>query len=94
MKTINVETINGIVQEKIYAPEEWDYHKYVFSSTTVKHGIRYYEIPCAFDIETTTIVPQEDEARPYAFMYQWQFCMGDDVYMGRTWEQLTNFFSM
>lgn len=94
MKTINVETINGIVQEKIYAPEEWDYHKYVFSPTTVKHGIRYYEIPCAFDIETTTIDPKEDEARPYAFMYQWQFCMGDDVYMGRTWEQLTNFFDV
>ena len=94
MKQINVETVNGIRTETIYEPGEWDYHKYIFSPSTVKHNIRYYEIPCAFDIETTAIIPQEADARPYAFMYQWQFCMAGDVYMGRTWEQLTNFFDV
>lgn len=94
MRLINVETVNGIRTETIYDPAEWDYHKYIFSPSTVKHKIRYYEIPCAFDIETTTIIPQETDARPYAFMYQWQFCMAGDVYMGRTWEELTNFFDV
>ena len=94
MKTINVETIEGIKTEYIFSPEEWDYHKYLFSPSKVHHGIRYYEIPCAFDIETTTIAPEDETARPYAFMYQWQFCMGEDVYMGRRWEELTNFFDV
>lgn len=91
MRTITVDTINGPVEETVYDPREWDYRKYLYSPTTVNHKIRYYEIPCALDIETTTIIP-DDGSRPYAFMYQWQFCMGDDVFFGRTWEELTNFF--
>lgn len=183
MRTITVDTINGPVKETVYDPSEWDYRKYVYSPTKVKHNIRYYEIPCAFDIETTTISedqeyhltdsavyqhlkglrlfyddrlkhdipdfndlrkkyfnqvhlrkgspnidriyielnelfpyyfsadiinpadqllrildvydqnkPKTEEFRPFAFMYHWQFCMGEDVFFGRTWEELTNFF--
>ena len=55
MRTITVDTINGPVTETVYDLSEWDYRKYVYSPTKVKHNIRYYEIPCAFDIETTTI---------------------------------------
>lgn len=91
MRTIHVDTINGTKTETVFSPSEWDYRKYIYSPTTVHHQIRYYEIPCAFDIETTTIIPP-DEERPYAFMYHWQFCMGEDVFFGRTWEELTNFF--
>lgn len=183
MRQIRVETINGVQMENVFSPSEWDFHKYIFSPTTVHHGIRYYEIPCAFDIETTTITedrqyhltdseiygrlkglrlfyndrikndipdfndlrkrvfgqihlkkgksnidtvydelsgqyphyfppdiinpsdqllrildvydenkPKTEEFRPYAFMYHWQFCMNTDVFFGRTWEELTNFF--
>ena len=182
MKQIKVDTINGPQIETVFSPNEWDYRKYIYSPTKVHHGVRYYEIPCAFDIETTTISdeeyhrtdsavyehlkglrlfyddrikndipgfndlrkrvfnqirltkgkqnidtvymelsglfpyyfpkdiinpsdqlvriletweqnkPKKEEFRPYAFMYHWQFCMGDDVFFGRTWEELTNFF--
>ena len=183
MKRIRVDTINGPQIETVFSLNEWDYRTYIYSPTKVHHGVRYYEIPCAFDIETTTITedlqyhitdadiyarlkglrlfyndqikndipdfndrrkrgfgqihlkkgktnidtvydelsgqyphyfppdiinpsdqlgrildtyeqnkPPREEFRPYAFMYHWQFCMGDDVFFGRTWEELTNFF--
>lgn len=48
--------------------------------------IRYRDVVCAFDIETTTI----DDIN---FMYIWQFQFGTDytVY-GRTWDELRGFF--
>lgn len=183
MRQIRVDTINGPQLETVYSTSEWDFHKYIYSPTTVHQGIRYYEIPCTFDIETTTITeennyiltdpavyqhlkglslfyddrikndipdfnarrkrvfnqirlrkgkmnidtvydelsglfpyyfpldiinpsdqllrildvydenkPKTEEFRPYAFMYHWQFCMENDVYFGRTWEELANFF--
>lgn len=43
----------------------------------------YKDIICAFDIETTNI-PEEG----LAFMYVWQFQIGDDtVVLGRSWEE-------
>ena len=182
MRKIIVDTIEGPKEETVYDPSEWDYHKYIFCKSKVHNRIRYLEIPCAFDIETTTISddeyiisdpavyqhlkgisllyddrikndipdfnilrkrffnqihlkkgkpnidivyqelsglfpyyfpeeiinpseqlirildtydqnkPKKNESRPYAFMYHWQFCMGEDVYFGRTWEELTNFW--
>ena len=55
MRIITVDTIEGPKKETVFSPDEWDFHKYIYSPTTVHHGVRYYEIPCAFDIETTTI---------------------------------------
>lgn len=43
----------------------------------------YVNIPCAFDIETTSVKCD----KPYGFMYHWQFCMGTEVCFGRTWEE-------
>ena len=43
----------------------------------------YVNIPCAFDIETTSVKSD----KPYGFMYHWQFCMGSTVCFGRTWEE-------
>lgn len=42
----------------------------------------YINIPCAYDIETTSV----DGEKPYGFMYQWQFCIDTEVCFGRTWE--------
>lgn len=53
-----------------------------------KSKVTYYNIPCAFDIETTNINCET----PYAFMYCWQFCFIDTVIFGRTWEQLRKLF--
>ena len=58
-----------------------------------KRSVNYLNIPCAFDIETTNIYKRDSEGnilsdpRPYAFMYQWQFCLDDCVCFGRTWEE-------
>lgn len=53
-----------------------------------KNKIEYYDIPVAFDIETSTI---EQDGEHYSFMYIWQFGIGlDDVnyiLYGRTWEE-------
>lgn len=53
-----------------------------------KSKVTYYNIPCAFDIETTNMNCET----PYAFMYCWQFCFIDTVIFGRTWEQLRKLF--
>ena len=45
--------------------------------------VEYYNLVTAFDIETTTILSDE----PFAFMYQWQYCIEDYVFMGKTWEE-------
>lgn len=31
--------------------------------------------------------PVQQEFRPFAFMYHWQFCLDDEVVFGRTWEE-------
>ena len=49
--------------------------------------VAYYDLACGFDIETTTI----DGEKPYAFMYQWQYCIEDYVFMGKTWEDFQLF---
>ena len=46
--------------------------------------VSYYDLAVSFDIETTTI---EDAEKPFAFMYQWQYCIEDYVFMGKTWEE-------
>lgn len=53
---------------------------------TVDH-IQYYNLACSFDIETTTILSDN----PYAFMYQWQYCIEDYVFMGKTWQEFIEF---
>ena len=51
----------------------------------------YYNIPCTFDIESTTVEntakSTPDKKAYMGFMYIWQFCIEDKVVMGRTWEE-------
>ena len=49
---------------------------------------RFYDIPCAFDIETTSY--KVDENIHFGFMYHWQFCIDSYVVFGRTWEEFQN----
>lgn len=53
--------------------------------------IRYINLACCFDIETSTIENPPDGSAPFAFMYQWQYCIEDYVFMGNTWEQFQEF---
>lgn len=62
MKTLNVPTINGIVQEHIYEISELSYlGKLLSCKESKKRGVTYLEIPCAFDIETTNITQPLEE---------------------------------
>lgn len=94
MRTINVETINGIQKENIYQIKELSYlGKMLGCKESKKRKVTYLEIPCAFDIETTNIYTRAEdgsicsEPRPFAYMYHWQFCLDDQVVFGRTWNE-------
>lgn len=102
MRTLNVPTINGIVEENVFEISELSYlgkllgckdsHKRIVENG-ITRSITYLEIPCAFDIETTNIYKKDvdgkvlSDPRPFAFMYHWQFCLDDEVVFGRTWEE-------
>lgn len=50
--------------------------------------IEHVNLPCGFDIETTSITSNEEK---HAFMYIWMFGFNDTVYYGRTWEEFISF---
>lgn len=50
---------------------------------------RYFDVPCAFDIETSSFY---EGAEKVAVMYEWTFGIYGAVVIGRTWEQLEMFF--
>ena len=53
--------------------------------------VNYLNIPCAFDIETTSTIIKGEK---FAFSYIWQFGIGlDHVYYGRTWGELLDFLA-
>lgn len=48
--------------------------------------VEYCNIPMGFDIETTTM---PDTCN--AYMYHWQFAIGDNIILGRTWDEFIAF---
>ncbi len=51
--------------------------------------ISYLNVPCAFDIETTSMIINGEK---FAFSYVWQFGIGlNNTYYGRTWGELLDF---
>lgn len=51
--------------------------------------VTYLNVPCAFDIETTSMLINGEK---FAFSYIWQFGIGlNNVYYGRTWAELLDF---
>lgn len=55
-------------------------------------GISYINLPCGFDIETTSTTYKGEK---FAFMYCWQLGIGDGtpVIIGRTWLELQTLFN-
>ena len=51
-----------------------------------KDKIYYYNIPCAFDIETTSFYDNNEKV---GLMYIWQFGIDGRVFMGRLWDEFT-----
>lgn len=68
---------------------KWYLRENVAHATIVKQkkktgDISYYNIPCAFDIETTSITQNGEK---HAFMYVWQMGIKDYIFYGRTWDE-------
>lgn len=75
----------NLIQDKIMARNKYN------------EKIKYYELPCTFDIETSTIINQEktnksDRIIYEGFMYHWQFCISGVVFFGRYWEECIELF--
>jgi hypothetical protein len=69
--------------EYAFNTKEIDYDL-LFDNLKFKKG--YLEIPATFDIETSTVIPSNENEKPYAFMYIWQLCFRGYVIFGRTWD--------
>ena len=46
--------------------------------------LRYFNVPCSFDIETSSFITGELKC---GVMYEWSFCLYGLVIIGRTWEE-------
>lgn len=100
---IDIDFDGRIEHVPIYNIHDFPFDK--FTSYSISHDRRcdYINLPCAFDIETTTT---EDKWLPHpkdtdsnkkhylGFMYIWQFCLVDTVVMGRTWEEFQIFLDL
>lgn len=77
-------------EEVVYNIEEIDIDA-VLNSKVYKNKAKqeFYNVPCTFDIETSTVIPENEEDKPYGFMFHWQFCINGQVIFGRRWEEFT-----
>lgn len=99
MKYIGVETTDGKKNEPIYDINNFPFQEILFESPTVykkskKGSVCYYNIPCSFDIETTSLFQRDEKGEVIeskSFMYHWQFCLVDKVIFGRTWQEFLEF---
>lgn len=75
-----------------YKPEQiTDVLKKVIDKKTDKITYRkkqYFNIPCAFDIETTST--RDEHGEKIAFMYAWTLNINGTTIIGRTWDQFEN----
>lgn len=52
---------------------------------STKKDIQYYNIPCSFDIETTSFT--DEKKRDTGIMYEWTLGIGGYCIIGRTWDE-------
>lgn len=89
---LEIPTINGSVEHRVHTVKDFPYNE-LLTLPTVRNrrNQNFYNVSASFDIETTTILPDNDNEPPFAFMYHWQFCIDKKVVFGRTWEEFTYF---
>lgn len=66
------------------------------SQLEVEHDkIKYYNMPCSFDIETSSFKAYDDRGNEIkcATMYIWQFGLNGSVIYGRTWDEFFELLS-
>lgn len=82
-------SVDGIPQREmvpVYNIHDYPYGLIANSELIPDKNGYIYNIPAAFDIETSTEKPKE-----IAYMYHWQFCACEHVVFGRTWEEFIKF---
>ena len=103
MYYLPVETLKGIINEPVYSVNDFPFEKFkgtqIVKNRSTKNRCMYYNIPAAFDIETTTIDGYKDKKgkyvkglEPYSFIYHWQFCLDTTVIFGRRIDDMVLFF--
>lgn len=85
--------------ERIYEPNEITevlkevrpYFRFAYTNRSE----RYFNVPCSFDIETSSFFHTCGKADPekVAIMYEWTFGIFGAVIVGRTWEEFTTMLS-
>lgn len=91
--------INGeeiFEEEIIYDIDDFPYGEIADSEIVGWKYKRYLNVPCAFDIEATTIsdphyVRGKTKNNAYGILYQWQFCADKYVIFGRTIQSFLQF---
>ena len=64
MKTLIVPTVDGFQKENVYSIAELSLLRHNLEcKESTKRKIKYLEIPCAFDIETTNIFKKDEKPK-------------------------------
>ena len=72
----------------IFKPEKIEYVLQMSMSRAITRRskkIEFYDVPCSFDIETTSFI--DIYGNKCAIMYEWTFGINGLVIIGRTWEE-------
>lgn len=92
MFQISVPCTDGDHLETVYELDDFPYFRCLFLDVIRTHKQKsYIALPATFDIETTTVIPEDPSERPFAFCYQWQFCLNGWVCFGRRLEEFIEF---
>lgn len=80
--------------DRTYQPEQikevLNLVKSNFELSYTNTKLKYYNVPCAFDIETTSFFRSTGkDKQKCAIMYIWTFGIYGIIIMGRTWEEFT-----
>lgn len=81
------------IDYKYHDINEWetithDAFKNTLKRKSGKRGYYYFDVPCAFDIETTSFY---EDGSKQGCMYIWQFGINGHCIIGRTWKQFLDF---
>lgn len=72
---------------KLYIEKIKPFFKNVVTESKNKSKVEYFNIPCSFDIETSSFY--DSNGKKTAIMYEWSFAIYDYVIIGREWKEFT-----